>query len=198
MGKLTRLDLLGKRPGERRRELYAQARDLLLAAGYQQISMRLFRTGAAGVSEYTCQEDGMVGLGPGARSYTRELHYSTEYAVGPQGVRAIIEGFDRREAPQFGTADYGVRLDADEQRVRFLLKSLLRAEGIVLGAYETRFGTALASDFPQLNQLHELGLVEGDGQQLRLNAEGLAWTDTIGPWLYSEAMNARMAAYELA
>ena len=39
--------------------------------------------------------------------------------------------------------------------------------------------------------------VEIDGC-LRLNEEGLAWTDTIGPWLYSAAVTARMNAYELA
>ena len=42
-------------------------------------------------TDYCCQEDGMIGLGPGARSYTRSMHYSTEYAVGQTGVR-ILKG----------------------------------------------------------------------------------------------------------
>jgi hypothetical protein len=31
---------------------------------------------------------------------------------------------------------------------------------------------------------------------LRLTAEGLSWTDTIGPWLYSEDMTQRMQTYQ--
>jgi capsular polysaccharide transport system permease protein len=57
---------------------------------------------------------------------------------------------------------------------------------------------SMIDDLPQLTELSELGLaVEIDGC-LRLNEEGIAWTDTIGPWLYSEAVTARMNAYELA
>ena len=59
-------------------QLYRLGRDFLCEQGYRQISMRMFSKGdtaAIGLPEYSCQEDGMVGLGPGARSYTRSLHY---------------------------------------------------------------------------------------------------------------------------
>lgn len=191
VGKLTNLDRLGRRPGEFRRALYLQAREFLTGAGYEQVSMRLFRRrGVTHEGDYCCQEDGMVGLGPGARSYTRALHYSTEYAVGQPGVRAIIQSFRERD---FGMADYGVWLDESEQKLRFLIKSLLRAEGIDL---TSRFGRSVRTDFPQLQELGDLAVWKAD--HLRLSAEGLAWTDTIGPWLYSEAMNARMRAYEFS
>jgi oxygen-independent coproporphyrinogen-3 oxidase len=68
---------------------YRVARSLLLERGYEQISMRMFRSKNAAEETgpvYCCQEDGMVGLGCGARSYTRGLHYSREYAVGAAGV----------------------------------------------------------------------------------------------------------------
>ena len=35
----------------------------------------------------------MVGLGCGARSYTRGLQYATEYAVGATGVRQVVEAY---------------------------------------------------------------------------------------------------------
>lgn len=35
----------------------------------------------------------MVGLGCGARSYTRGLHYSLDYAVGPKGIKGIIADY---------------------------------------------------------------------------------------------------------
>lgn len=182
VGKLTNLDRLGRRPGERRRALYRLARQLLLAEGYQQVSMRLFRLPeVSGDTDYCCQRDGMVGLGPGARSYTQALHYSSEYAVGQPGVRAIIENFCSRV--DFTEADYGFALNAQEQKLRRLLKTLLR--GLPLEVDE---------QLPQLGQLVELGLAEGS--PLRLTAEGLAWSDTIGPWLYSESVQAAMQEYQ--
>lgn len=199
VGKLTSLDRCGKRPGEHRRELYRQARDFLRAAGYRQISMRLFRRAdVLRQTDYCCQEDGMIGLGPGARSYTRSLHYSTEYAVGQTGVKTIIEDFNSRADTSYGTVDFGAALNLAEQKLRYVIKSLLRAEGISRMAYQTRFGHELTADIPQLQELSELGLVEENSGSLRLNDEGLMWSDTIGPWLYSDAMIAHMEAYELA
>ena len=140
----------------------------------------------------------MIGLGPGARSYTQSLHYSTEYAVGQTGVRMIIETFNTRDAASFGRADYGAVLDREEQKLRFVIKSLLRAEGVSQSLYRQRFCSSMTADVPQLGELLELGLAADVDGCLQLNAEGLAWSDTIGPWLYSDATTARMNAYELA
>jgi oxygen-independent coproporphyrinogen III oxidase len=196
--KLTNLDRIGKRPAEHRRELYRLARDLLLESGYRQISMRLFRHhDVTRHSQFCCQDDGMVGLGPGARSYTRSLHYSSEYAVAQTGVRKIIEQFNSRPGKLHGFADYGVELDSSEQRIRHLIKSLLRCEGVCKTEYQNKFGTALYDDHPQLEELMELGLAIDDRDVLRLTDEGLAWSDTVGPWLYSDTMTARMQAFEV-
>jgi oxygen-independent coproporphyrinogen-3 oxidase len=199
VGKLTSLDRCGKRPGEHRRELYRQARDFLRAAGYRQISMRLFRRAdVLRQTDYCCQEDGMIGLGPGARSYTRSLHYSTEYAIGQTGVKTIIEDFNARDDTSYGTADFGATLNLAEQKLRYVIKSLLRADGISRTAYQSRFGCELTADIPQLKELSELGLVKDEGDSVRLNEEGLMWSDTIGPWLYSDAVVGQMEACELA
>jgi oxygen-independent coproporphyrinogen III oxidase len=197
VGKLTNLDRSGKKPGDFRRALYLQGRDFLRAAGYRQISMRLFRRmDVVRQTDYCCQDDGMIGLGPGARSYTRSLHYSSEYAVGQTGVRAIIENFNDREALSYTTADFGIALILDEQKLRYVIKSLLRADGVSHSAYQQRFGSSLCRDLPQLQELSELGFVAENTDALQLNAEGLSWSDTIGPWLYSDAITVRTSAYE--
>jgi oxygen-independent coproporphyrinogen-3 oxidase len=199
IGKLTNLDRSGRKPGEHRRELCRQARDFLLGAGYCQVSMRLFRRAdVVRRTDYCCQDDGMLGLGPGARSYTRSLHYSTEYAVGQSGVKSIIKRFNSRNPAEFAMADYGVSLSVSEQKVRYVIKSLLRSEGIALAAYQGRFGVPLHPDFPQLCELFDLELANEISDVVRLNAEGFIWSDTIGPWLYSEAVTSRMSAYEFA
>ncbi|WP_229068170.1 STM4012 family radical SAM protein [Actinoplanes sp. DH11] len=181
-----------------RQELYRQAVVVLTDAGYVQHSMRQFRrTGAPEPDgpDYCCQDDGMVGLGCGARSYTTELHYSFDYAVSVTEVRAVIDDYLSRPADDFRYAEIGFHLDAVEQRRRWLLKSLLRADGIDANAYLTRFGTTHHDDFPQLSVLVDRGWLD-DGR-VRLTADGLAHSDAIGPWLVSGQVRAAMGAYVL-
>lgn len=179
-------------------ELYEHGKQVLLDAGYRQISMRMFRrpeaTGTPG-PVYCCQDDGMIGLGVGARSYTRTVHYSSEWAVGARGVRDIIDRWIAKPDAEFGVADYGYVLDADEQRRRWLILSLLSDDGLDLAAYRSRFASTPHADFPQLAELGALAEVDGD--VLRLTHEGLARADQIGPWLFSETVRQRMATYEL-
>jgi oxygen-independent coproporphyrinogen III oxidase len=199
VGKLTNLDRSGKRPGEHRRALHRLARERLVEAGYRQVSMRHFRRAdVVRRTDHCCQDDGMVGLGAGARSYTRALHYSSEYAVGQSGVKAIIGSFNARSAADFSAADYGALLAENEQRLRYVIKSILRSEGVSLQAYEARFGAALFAELPRLRELLDLELASVEDDTLRLNDEGLTWSDTIGPWLYSEATIRQMEAYEFA
>jgi oxygen-independent coproporphyrinogen-3 oxidase len=175
--------------------LYRQGRDTLLAAGYRQDSMRQFRLPSARDDgpDYSCQDDGMIGLGCGARSYTRELHYSFDYAVGIGQVRAVLDDYIARPPADFAYAEVGFRLDDAEQRRRWLIKSLLRADGIDAPAYRKRFGAEPTADFPQLVALAEAGLTEPDG--LRLTPAGLERSDAIGPWLTSAEVRHAMAGY---
>ncbi len=201
---LTGLGRTGREPSDRRLQLYHQGRDLLLAHGYRQISMRLFRKeglpGEAAEMEgplYCCQEDGMVGLGAGARSYTQAVHYSTEYAVGRQGIDAIIQDYLSRD---FTVADYGCRLSQDDQQRRFLLKSLLRIGGLHREDYQQAFpGHWPHEDYPQLQELVDCNLAtwEEDRSVLRLTAFGLERSDTIGPWLYAPGVQERMRTFDL-
>ena len=140
----------------------------------------------------------MVGLGPGARSYTQSLHYSSEYAVKQKGVKNIIAEFNESSDESFQLATYGVRLEEGEQKRRYLIKSLLNAEGLNRADYSARFHGPVETDFPQLAELSDLGMVQQNPEYIRLNADGLSWSDVIGPWLYSDTVVERMNAFELA
>jgi oxygen-independent coproporphyrinogen III oxidase len=184
-----------------RLDFYRAARDFLLEHGYSQSSMRIFqrknapeRRHDAGL-EFDAQDDGLIGLGCGARSYTHDLHYSSEYAVGQSGVREIISDFVQRPDHSFDFAMHGARLNRDEQQRRYILQALLRAEGIRLGAYAKRFGTNLLEDWPQLQELIALEYAELNANTMRLSLRGLELSDAIGPWLYSPAMQALSAGY---
>ncbi|WP_233219472.1 STM4012 family radical SAM protein [Micromonospora sp. RP3T] len=178
--------------------LYRQAVETLGAAGYRQESMRQFRRADAPAVDgpgYCCQDDGMVGLGCGARSYTTALHYSFDYAVSVTQVRAVLDDYLGRQADDFAYAEFGFRLDDAEQRRRWLLTSLLRADGVDADAYRARFGRLPVDDFPQLGRLVERGWATDGG--LRLTAAGLARSDAVGPWLTSAEVRHAMTGYAL-
>ena len=131
----------------------------------------------------------MVGLGCGARSYTRALHYSFDYAVGVGQVRGIIDDYLSRPAGDFAYAEHGFVLDEAEQRLRWLLKSLLRTEGVDLAGYAARFGEPFSHD---LTELFKRGWAVRGGDRLALTEEGLAHSDAIGPWLVSGSVRQMM------
>jgi oxygen-independent coproporphyrinogen-3 oxidase len=195
---LTGIGRLGRSWDDERLDLYRLGRDVLTSRGYVQTSMRRFQRAGLPLGsepEYTCQLDGMVGLGCGARSYTRELHYSSEYAVGAVGVRDIIRDFVARPDSAFAVASHGIRLGPDERRRRYLLQSLLHHSGLDLAAYRAAFGSDARQDVPPLVELLLLGLADLRGDTLTLTPAGLEQSDAIGPWLYSEAVNRLSAEY---
>ncbi|MFD3934314.1 STM4012 family radical SAM protein [Streptomyces sp. NPDC058611] len=184
---------------DQRLRLYRAGRDHLLAAGYEQVSMRMFRlpgAPAAGADDYACQTDGMVGLGCGARSYTSELHYSFDYAVDMREIRTIVDDYVARPRADFARAEYGRWIDADEARRRHLMQSLLQAAGMPVAGYRERFGNDPREDFPaELAAFAARGWLTDDPGLLRLTPEGLAHSDAVGPALFSAEVRAAMAAY---
>ena len=137
----------------------------------------------------------MIGLGCGARSYTRALHYAAEYAVGAAGIRAILAAYVAQPAAAFAVAQYGCPLDGDEQRRRYLIQSLLQVEGLERAAYRRRFGTDAAADWPVLAEWAGWGWLKADATWVRLTPAGLEYADWIGPALTSPAVRARMESY---
>jgi oxygen-independent coproporphyrinogen-3 oxidase len=185
---------------------YRAGRELLLESGYRQVSMRMFQAAEAPTGDgpaYCCQDDGMVGLGCGARSYTRALHYSGEYAVGAAGVREILAAYfakaDRmaKTDDAFDFVDYGFRLDGAEQCRRFVIQSMLQVEGLDFAVYRARFGSEAMDDLPELARLEGHGLATRDDARLRLTEEGVEMSDVIGPALYSARVRRLMKSYQL-
>lgn len=195
---LTPLFSLDRTDGRRdhRMELYKTARDFLFAEGFEQSSMRMFsRSSGQKSSSYSCQEDGMIGLGVNARSYTKAFHYSTEYAVKRDSSLDILNSYISQK--DFSFASHGIDLSVNEQKRRYLIKSLLKAEGINLSHYKKLFGTDLQSEFPELPVLADMDLTVQNQDQLRLTAEGLALSDLIGYWFISDSVKTKMREYSL-
>ena len=201
---LTGLGRSDKEWDDIRLACYREGRSLLLSSGYTQVSMRMFqRLGQGGISPsepptpvYSCQADGMVGLGCGARSYTDTLHYSNDYAVGSREIRDILQAYIQTPDEAFDYASYGFQLDAEERRRRYILLSLFSDEGLNLTDYQNQFGADEIA-FPELSQLLSLNLATQEKQILRLTEVGIEKSDVIGAWLFSEKVNQLMQSYDL-
>lgn len=188
-----------QRQNDIRLDCYNAARQLLESSGYRQYSMRRFaketaRTDKA-ILDYSCQEEGMVGLGCGARSYTRNVHYASRYGVSRKATESIIA--DYVAADRYETADYGIVLNREEQKRRFILKAILHSEGLENEAYSQRFGTLLWSDYPELSMLLHTGLGKEEDGVLRLTPEGLGYSDSIGDWFISGEIREQMERFVL-
>src|SRR6266849_5490937 len=179
---------------------YRAACELLLAEGYTQVSMRMFRTTHSPAQTgptYCVQDDGMIGLGCGARSYTCTHHYSHEYAVGAAPIRSILHTYAATPADAFAFARHGYVLNGEEQHRRYVLKSLLEAGGLSLLAYQRRFGSMVLTDLPMLHELLDCGLATVADEVMTLTPAGLERSDTIGPWLYSLHVRQLMEEYTI-
>lgn len=190
---------------DQRLRLYRYGRDYLLSAGYEQTSMRVFRrlgtaavedTDGSSISEYN-QQAGMIGLGVGARSFTTDLHYTTDYAVAVPEVRRIIDDYIATPTEQFERAQWAFRMDEGERRRMYVLQHLLESTGMRVADYEQRFATRFEDDFAsQLGALLERNWLREKDGTLGLTLEGMAWADAVGPMFFSSKVRENMASYQ--
>jgi oxygen-independent coproporphyrinogen III oxidase len=192
----TGLARVSSRLFQHRADLYLAARDLLGEYGYEQASLRCFRLPQGGSpSSYGCQRDGMIGLGCGARSYTQRLHYSNRFAVTQAGIQSILADWVAQTDLDLALATYGIWLSEDEQRRRFIILSLLQAEGLAIGEFRERFPPSRVDDLPEVAGLMERGWLVRAGDRYVLTPLGLQHSDTVGPLLYSQPVRDRLRAF---
>jgi oxygen-independent coproporphyrinogen III oxidase len=197
---LTGLGISDREWDDIRLACYRAGRDRLRVAGYQQQSMRMFQASHATAATgpvYCCQADDMVGLGCGARSYTRSLHYSYDYAVDAKEIKTILARYIANDHRAFETVNYGIELNLEEQKRRFLLLSLLSEAGVDSRLYTDRFHAHIIDDFVILKDLQIQGLITIDDQSIRLTESGIERSDAIGPMLFSASVKTLMQQYQI-
>ena len=193
---LTGLSKMQKESEDNRLYLYRVGRDFLLSNGYAQMSMRCFRKeDALDISNNYCSTNhGMIGIGAGARSYTSELHYSTNYAVSRKAVKDIIHAYSERK--DFTKINYGILLNEEEQLRRYLIKSLIDGGRLDATDFKQRFKKDI-STIPMLDILFNEKWMEQKDGFFRLNESGMEMEDLIGPMLFSENIKLLMDNFEL-
>jgi len=193
---LTGLSKMQQSGTDNRLALYQFGSDFLKENGYIQTSMRCFRKANAPVisNNYSATTNGMIGIGAGARSYTSNLHYSTNYAVTRKATKAIIHAYSLKE--NFEMIDYGFRLDKSEQVNRFLIKSLIDGGTLYPEVFQQQFGLDCFS-LPIIQQLREKKWLAQTENYLQLSEAGMELEDAIGPMFYSDNVKQLMQAFEL-
>lgn len=169
-----------------RLDLYRAGRDYLLERGYSQVSMRMFTKDLPGASiDYCCQEDGMLGFGAGARSYTQTVHYSSDYRVDRPGILSILKDYSNQHANGHRHATHGVELNSEDIMRRDVIKSILRVEGLDCMRFRKRFLGAPTDLVPEIEALLGAGYLREQNNHLIPTPLGLEYSDAIGPWLFS-------------
>jgi oxygen-independent coproporphyrinogen-3 oxidase len=179
--------------------MYDFAVERLAAAGFRQLTMRQFRRDPLpqDADEYRCQRDGMVGLGAGARSYTRQLHYSTPWRMVARNIRGVVDDYCRRMRVGDTAVSHGFLLDADEQARRHVIQSLLY-DGQSWADFAAAFGGADARVRfrPQWEALAAEACVALTDGGARLTARGVRHADVVGDLFFSARVRRLLDTYE--
>jgi len=193
---LTGLSKMQQSTEDNRLKLFRFGRDFLKKKGYVQNSMRCFRKADTPVilNNYESTSDGMIGIGAGARSYTKNLHYSTNYAVTRKATQAIIHAYSERK--KFDKVDYGFYLNEEERMRRFLIKSLIDGGKLNPQKFTSEFGKDVTS-LEQIKDLLTRALLQEKENYFHLTEKGMELEDAIGPELFSEQTKALMQSFEL-
>jgi oxygen-independent coproporphyrinogen-3 oxidase len=179
---------------------YDVALERLAAAGFRQLTMRQFRRDpvpdADSEVEYRCQRSGMIGLGAGARSYTKSLHYSTPWRMVARNIRIVVESYGQAMRAGDTGVSHGFFLNADEQRRRFVIQSLLY-DGLDLEEFAAFCGLDARRCFaPQWEALAAEECVTVGAESIRLTARGVRHADIVGQLFFSERVERLIATYE--
>ncbi|MDE0632559.1 MAG: radical SAM family heme chaperone HemW [Caldilineaceae bacterium] len=191
-------------------EMYEIAMSRLREAGYEQYEVSNWARGAGFACRHNLlywRNQEWVGIGPGAHSH---LRFPTKLRGESTGGLSFLfdDACDRvtgsgapaaavRWSNVKGVQGYVRRVEADESPVSFheelpaevsmgetmMLGLRLVREGVPFARFEAMHGQPMRAAFgPSLDRLHDGGLLESDGERVRLTPKGLL----VGNRVFSE------------
>ncbi|EDS78614.1 coproporphyrinogen III oxidase [Clostridium botulinum C str. Eklund] len=174
-------------------KMYELGRNELIKSGYIQTSMRNFIR--KDITEklypsYSCQENEMIGIGCGARSYISNVHYSRKYAVNQGNINNIINDYLMEE--NFYYATYGYVLSEDEIKRKYVLKSILKVTGLDINEYFKRFNKNIFHDFKEIKLLIDKGFLKISENQIYPTENGIKYSDIMGCLFISDEVNKKV------
>lgn len=181
-------------PGEQIYQCYELGRELFLGAGYNQDSHDRYTVHDS--SGFLQGDDNirgasLIGLGAGARSYSKDLHFRNTYA-SLNGRKALLEYMQNVSAGRH-SVESGIKLNTDEQSRQYAIGHIQALDNDV---FLNRFGVNVEDKFPELYQdMLELELVRREGSVWRLTQKGLLFRDLLGRQMFSPKARALEEAY---
>jgi oxygen-independent coproporphyrinogen III oxidase len=181
-------------PGKKIYQCYDIGRRLFLDAGYNQDSHdRYTLRDSSGFlqGDYNIQGLSLIGLGAGARSYSKDFHFRNTYAT-LNGRKALVEYMENMSAGRH-SVESGVRLNLDEQSRQYAIGHIQALNG---DEFLERFGTRVEDKFGDLyTDMLELDLVQRENSVWRLTPKGLLFRDLLGRQMFSPKAKALEEAY---
>ncbi len=176
--------------------MYQGGKKILEENGYIQTSMRNFIRGDMKKElfpEYGCQENEMIGIGCGARSYLGNIHYSRKYGVEQKNINKIIEDYMNESSYHYGS--YGYILNESEMKRRYILKSILKVTGLDLDDYAKKFHGPPIAEFTEMQFLMQEGFLCMQDNKICPTEKGLMYSDAIGDMLISEEVRHKISNF---
>lgn len=185
----------GVKRGNNAYECYHAVVERLQNAGYEQLSMRRFVKGkeARTLSTKPCGFSNTLSLGCGGRSYLGKLHFCTPYAVKRQYCMRELQSYIGQE--DMTRITYGILLDDEEMKRRYVIKNLLYGRGIMEADYLAHYGETVTEAFSVLKEWEKKEYVSIKKGWVSLTALGRSYSDYLGPKLMSKEVEERMRTW---
>ncbi|WXR61052.1 STM4012 family radical SAM protein [Peptostreptococcaceae bacterium AGR-M142] len=185
-----------KKDIDKMKRFYEFACEFLIKNNYIQTSMRNFinkNVKKELYPNYSCQENNMIGIGCGARSYKDNIHYSRKYARLDKNIKNIIN--DYLQEVDFLHAKHGFNLNIDESKRRYIQKSILKITGLNLDDFKNKFNCN-PFEYKELEFLLLNQFLIKEGKNLIPTKKGLAYSDSIGNLFISETVKNKMLNFK--
>ena len=163
-------------PEEAEVAMFARARSLLPARGYEQYEISNY-AGAGHECAHNLnywRAGDYLGLGAGAHSFVRGPQFGSRWSNEKSPGRYLERMRDDRHARVSEET-----LSPEQTRGEFVFLGLRCRAGIDPGEFEQRFGIALVRAFPHVERLARDGALEQAGGRCRLTERGLLFADSI-------------------
>lgn len=175
-----------------RYELYDLSIEYMTNNGYRQETFVSFTNlDVDGYKQQVSDFQGnpLIGCGVGARSYTGNIHYSTDYVVTKESTLKMISNYINNDFKRL--IEYGFVLNRDEQKRRYIILNLL-INKLNYFSYKQIFNQEIFDEFKlEFDALEQEECIQlnRDNGDIRLTRKGFKYSNIIGSLFYSENVN---------
>lgn len=129
----------------------------------------------------------LIGFGAGARSYKGKFHYSFDYSASTKEASNIIENYLNTDLDSKNMAQFGITLDEQEERRRFVLLTLTLNQ-LNIHTYNKKFSRDLIEDFcAEITALEKEECIRIlENGDISLTEKGFKFSSLIARLFYSE------------